>query len=78
MRVFKWIPVTLFGALLLSARTGFVLQPAAARQQPQKGQPLESQTEWPGYGGGPDGIRYSSLYTDRPLERQPTAGRMDL
>lgn len=54
MRVYRWMPAVLFGALLLLVRVCFVLQPAAAQQS-------ETQTEWPGYGGGPDGIRYSSL-----------------
>ncbi|MGV3722471.1 MAG: PQQ-binding-like beta-propeller repeat protein, partial [Actinomycetota bacterium] len=31
------------------------LQPVAARQS------AESRTDWASYGGGPDGIRYSSL-----------------
>src|SRR5205823_3125537 len=47
--------VVLFGALLLLARTPVTTQTAVAGQQ------SESQTEWPSYGGGPDGIRYSSL-----------------
>src|SRR5438477_4099595 len=55
MRVYRWMPAVLFGALLLLACACFVFQPAAARQQ------SESQTEWSSYGGGPDGIRYSSL-----------------
>ena len=53
MRVYSGMPAILFGALLLSA--SFVFQPAAARQQGG------SQTDWPSYGGGSDGIRYSSL-----------------
>src|SRR5580704_8214735 len=55
MRVGKWTAAALFGALLLFAHARVATQTAAARQQ------SESQTEWPSYGGGPDGIRYSSL-----------------
>ncbi len=46
MRVFRGIPVLLFGALRLPAQAGFVLPTAGVRQQ------SESQTEWPGYEGG--------------------------
>src|SRR5947207_1203100 len=49
MRIGRWMPIILFGALLLSART------TVARQTPQ------GPTEWPGYGGGPEAIRYSPL-----------------
>jgi quinoprotein glucose dehydrogenase len=55
MRVGKQMPVILFGALLLFSYSHVATQTAVAGRQ------LESQTEWPGYGGGPDGIRYSSL-----------------
>ena len=55
MRVYRGMPAVLFGAPLFWACACFIFQPAAARQQ------SESQTEWPSYGGGPDGIRYSSL-----------------
>ncbi len=55
MRVYRWMPAVLFAALLLAARVGFVPQGASARQA------TEGQTEWPAYGGGPEGIRYSSL-----------------
>ncbi|MCW3094497.1 MAG: Quinoprotein glucose dehydrogenase [Chthonomonadaceae bacterium] len=55
MRVGKLIPVILFGALLLFSCSHVATQTAAGGQQ------LPSQTEWPSYGGGPDGIRYSSL-----------------
>jgi quinoprotein glucose dehydrogenase len=41
--------------LFLAALVGMVLQPAAARRR------AENRTEWSGYGGGPDGIRYSTL-----------------
>jgi quinoprotein glucose dehydrogenase len=49
------MPAVLFVALLLCPRARVATQTEAARQ------PSESQTEWPSYGGGPDGIRYSSL-----------------
>jgi len=55
MRVGKWIAAALFGALLLFSQARVTTEAAGARQRP------ESQTEWPGYGGGPEGIRYSSL-----------------
>lgn len=55
MRVNRWMPAALFGVLLASTRAGSVLSPMVTHQQ------AESQTEWPSYGGGPDGIRYSSL-----------------
>ena len=55
MKVGKWMPAVLFGTLLLFSYTRVATQTAATRQ------PSENQTEWPGYGGGPDGIRYSSL-----------------
>src|SRR5579883_3106282 len=55
MRVGKWMPAILFVVLLLCPRARVAPQTEAARQPP------ESQTEWPSYGGGPDGIRYSSL-----------------
>ncbi len=55
MRVGKWLPAVSFGALLLVSGTYVGTQSAQARQQ------SESPTEWSSYGGGPDGIRYSSL-----------------
>src|SRR5579872_986720 len=55
MKVGKWMPGVLFGALLVFSRSHVATQTAAAGQQP------ESRTEWPSHGGGPDGIRYSSL-----------------
>src|SRR5437868_9932882 len=55
MKAARWIPAVLFGALLLLSRAPVATQTAAAGRQP------EVQTEWPSYGGGPDGIRYSSL-----------------
>jgi quinoprotein glucose dehydrogenase len=57
MRLTKWIPAVTFGALLLSARASLVHPPKTAQQKPE----TASGTEWPSYGGGPDGIRYSSL-----------------
>src|SRR5690348_4582350 len=55
MRLFRWVPGVMFGALLLSAYAFSGRQVAAERQQP------EGSTEWTGYGGGPNGIRYSPL-----------------
>jgi quinoprotein glucose dehydrogenase len=55
MRVGTWMAAALFGALLMFSHARVATQTAAARQ------PSESQTDWPSYGGGPDGIRYSSL-----------------
>jgi len=55
MRVGKWLPAILFMALLLLTRSHIVTTAAQAPQQ------TGSSTEWAGYGGGPDGIRYSSL-----------------
>ncbi|HZO89275.1 MAG TPA: PQQ-binding-like beta-propeller repeat protein [Chthonomonadaceae bacterium] len=55
MRVGKWMPAVLFVAVLLFPRARVATQTETAWQ------PSESQTEWPSYGGGPDGIRYSSL-----------------
>lgn len=55
MRVFRGIPVVLSGAVLLFSCSHVATQTAAVGQQTQ------SRTEWSGYGGGPDGIRYSSL-----------------
>src|SRR5690348_11307646 len=54
MRVGIWPPAVLLGALLLFAHAGVATR-AATRQRSQ------SQAEWSSYGGGPDGIRYSSL-----------------
>lgn len=45
----------LTAALFISTLVWMALQAAAARQ------PAGAGDEWPGYGGGPDGIRYSSL-----------------
>lgn len=45
----------LWGALLLPGLVWTALQPASARQA------AENSTEWSSYGGGPEGIRYSSL-----------------
>jgi quinoprotein glucose dehydrogenase len=55
MKLLRGMPVVLFGALLLSSYSLSVIELAAARQ------PTENRTEWPSYGGSPDGIRYSSL-----------------
>src|ERR1041385_8458019 len=55
MRVYRGIPVVLFGVLLLFSHGRVATQTATTGQQP------ESQTEWPSYGGGPDGIRNSGL-----------------
>ncbi len=55
MRVGKWMPAVLFGALLLFSRTAVAAQTAGARQ------PSDNQSDWSSYGGGPDGNRYSSL-----------------
>ena len=52
MKWLTWLPIVLFGGLLVCSR---VIQGGAV------GQSIESRTEWPGYGGGADGIRYSSL-----------------
>jgi quinoprotein glucose dehydrogenase len=49
------MPVVLFGALPLIANVP-VPQSAGVQQQA-----TQSSTEWPSYGGGPDGIRYSGL-----------------
>ncbi len=54
MRVRYWMPAALFAALLGSSAR-FAPRTALA------GQPPESKAEWSAYGGGPDGIRYSSL-----------------
>ena len=61
MKLIGWMPVALFGALLLSSNTGSKT-PVPAPQPPA------NQTEWPAYGGGPDAIRYSSL-TQKIRER---------
>ena len=66
MRVSRGMSAVLFGALLLSACACFVLRTAAARRPSGSGlaaarQAADNGTEWAGYGGGPDGIRYSSL-----------------
>lgn len=53
MRIGKWMPVILFGAFLLFSRSQVATQTATAQ--------MENRTEWAGYGGGADGIRYSSL-----------------
>jgi len=55
MKLYKGLAVVLFGGLLLSSLAFSKRGNSAARQ------PVQSQTEWSGYGGGPDGIRYSSL-----------------
>jgi quinoprotein glucose dehydrogenase len=55
MRLCRWALVGVLGAALLGASAFITTQPAGARQSP------ESQTDWSAYGGGPDGIRYSSL-----------------
>ena len=52
MRVWVWATMVLFAGLLLATRAA---QTGAARQTG------ESQTEFPGYGGGPEQIRYSRL-----------------
>jgi quinoprotein glucose dehydrogenase len=49
------MPLVLFGVLLLSSTAFSVQELAAARPQ------MERQTDWPAYGGGPDGIRYSNV-----------------
>lgn len=49
------MPALVLGVLLLSSCVLFARQTASARQTTQ------NRTEWAGYGGGPDGIRYSSL-----------------
>src|SRR2546430_543821 len=54
MRFGMW-PAILFGALLLVSHALVRTQTAVTPQQPA------NQTEWPSYGGGPDGIRYSPL-----------------
>src|SRR5690349_7055277 len=55
MRVGVWLPVSLFGALLISSGMRVATQTAVATPQ------TNSDTDWPGYGGGPNGIRYSGL-----------------
>src|SRR5882762_1169155 len=55
MRVSRCMPTVLFGALMFLTHTVVATQTNTAPQQ------SESQTEWPSYGGGPNGIRYSSL-----------------
>jgi quinoprotein glucose dehydrogenase len=52
MVVWKWMPVVLFGVLLLSSR---------GIEGRTGGQLGEARTEFPAYGGGPEGIRYSTL-----------------
>src|SRR5438105_106868 len=60
MRIAKWMPAVMFGALLLSSRAHVATQTAGAGPQ------SENQTEWSFYGGTPDGIRYSSLTQINP------------
>lgn len=55
MRVGKRMPAMLLGGALLLSGAQVAPQKAAV------GQEAVSQKEWPAYGGGPDGIRYSSL-----------------
>jgi quinoprotein glucose dehydrogenase len=49
------VGTVLAAALLLCSRAEVATQTERAQQ------PLQHETEWPGYGGGPDGIRYSCL-----------------
>jgi glucose dehydrogenase len=53
MRLGEWMGVVLVGMLLLLSRAE-VATPTPTQQS-------QHETEWPGYGGGPDGIRYSPL-----------------
>lgn len=48
-------PAVLFGGLFLAAVVGVALLPAAARP------PAQDRTDWPTYGGSPEGIKYSPL-----------------
>lgn len=55
MRGAMWLSVILFGALLLVSRAHVATQTTVSGQQ------SASDVDWPSYGGGSDGIRYSSL-----------------
>lgn len=55
MKVAGWVPIVLVGVLPLLSCALSLKQIAAAQKS------TETRAEWPAYGGGPEGNRYSSL-----------------
>ncbi len=55
MNVRAWIPLASLSALLITTKS------IVAKQTPPMQNHADTSSEWTSYGGGPDGIRYSSL-----------------